>query len=134
MLPERRNILDILGIKITLTNKEELATMGEVVIGAMFIEDDLISDNCILENTFYKKDMNLLFFVKFHTLNSYAYFTINFYDFSSKGLFQFYKEFDMVYLKEFMSSNELHIYQSFNDKVGNNYYFKLDEEDFYQVS
>jgi hypothetical protein len=40
----------------------------------------------------------------------------------------------MLYLKEFISDNELHVYNSFNDQVGNNYYFKLDEEDFHLVS
>jgi len=134
MNTESRNILQILGIRISADYREELATTKDVVIGAMFIEDDLISDNCILENTLYKEDLNLLFFVKYHRLNNYNYFTVNFYDFASKTNFQFYREFPMLYLKEFTSENEILVYISFKADVGNNFYFKLDEEDFYQVN
>jgi hypothetical protein len=40
----------------------------------------------------------------------------------------------MLYLKEFIGDNEIHVYVSFKDGVGNNFYFKLDEEEFSQVT
>ena len=130
MKPEQRNILDILGIKITINDRNERMPKTGVSIGAMFMEDNLISDNCVLDNTIYNETLKLLFFVKAHRINNYYYFTINFYNPETKTLYEFNKEFEMLYLKEFVSDNELHVYNSFNDQVGNNYYFKLDEEDF----
>ena len=133
MDPKPRNILDILGIKIRINDKAERLPKAELLVGEMFMGDDLISDDCILDNTIYNEALNLLFFVKAHRINYYYYFTINFYNPETKTLCEFDKEFEMLYLKEFISDNEIHVYNSFNDQVGNNYYFKLDEEDFHVV-
>jgi len=130
---ESRNILEILGIKIRPSKREERSNVRDVDVGSILIEDDLISENCILNNTLYNDDMDILFFVKCHRLNNYYWFTLNFYNFKSKTGYEFCKEFEMLYLKEFISENEIHIYESFNDRAGNNYYFKLDEEEFYEV-
>ena len=133
MRPVPRNILEILGIKITLSKREELANVRDIDIGSMFIGEDLISDNCFLENTLYNESLDILFFIKINRLNNYQWLSLNFYDFKSKTGYQFYREFEMLYLKEFISENEIHVFESFNDNVGNNFYFKLDEEEFYQV-
>ena len=124
----------ISSIDLTIDNEVEILRMGGPWVGDVYLGYDLISKNCIVDNFVYKEDTKLLFFVKYNRLNDLTYFTINFYDFVSKTLYQFDKEFEMLYLKEFISDNELHIYNSFNDQVGNNYYFKLDEEDFHLVS
>jgi len=124
----------ISGIELTTDNEVEILRMGGPWVGDIYWGDDLISKNCIVDNFVYKEDTKLLFFVKYNRLNDLTYFTINFYDFGSKTLYQFDKEFEMLYLKEFISDNELHVYNSFNDGVGNNYYFKLDEEDFHPIS
>ncbi len=134
MRPEPRNILEILGIKITLSKRQELANVRDIDYGSMFIGDDLISHNCILDNTLYNESMDILFFVKINHLNNYQWLSLNFYDFKSKTGYQFYREFDMLYLKEFISENEIHVYNSFNDRAGNNFFFKLDEEEFYQIT
>jgi hypothetical protein len=131
---EPRTALDILGIKITLNRREEFATASEVTLGSMFIGDDLISENSILDNTLYNESLEVLFFIKYNCLNYYQWFSVNFYDFKSKTTYQFYREFEMLYLKEFIGDNEIHVYVSFKDGVGNNFYFKLDEEEFSQVT
>ncbi|HZX58214.1 MAG TPA: hypothetical protein VFE54_05795 [Mucilaginibacter sp.] len=129
-----RSILDVLGIDVTPSKREELANARDVDIGSMFIEDDLISHNCILENTLYRKSDDILFFVKYHRLNYYGWFTLNFYDLKSKTGYEFCREFEMLYLKEFINENEIHVYESFNDRAGNNFHFNLDEEEFNIVS
>jgi len=127
------NKIIVADLELTVDNATEILRMGGPYIGDISLGSDFISKDCVLENFIYKDDSNLLFFVKANPINNYYYFTINFYNLKTKTLFEFDKEFEMLYLKEFISNNELHIYNSFNDQLGNNYYFKLEEEDFHAV-
>ena len=126
--------ITISGIELSLDIKGEILRMGGPWIGDIYTGKDLISKDCIIDNFVYQKGTNLLFFVKYHRIHNYYYFTINFYNPETKTLYEFDKEFEMLHLKEFVSDNELHVYNSFNDQVGNNYCFKLDDEEFHVVS
>ncbi|HJP62363.1 MAG TPA: hypothetical protein VJ844_02920 [Mucilaginibacter sp.] len=123
----------ISGIELTIVNAAEALRMAGPFIGDVYVGETLISKNCIVENFLLQPNSNNIFYVKYHTINQFGYFSINFFNLEIKTAFEFYKEFQMLYLKEFSSENEIHIYESFNDSAGNNYYFKLDEEEFYRL-
>ena len=125
-----RNIF-VSGIEISCSNESEILRFGGPWKGDISIGEELISKDCLIDNLLYQKRSNLLFFVKYHHLNAFQWFTLNFYDLKAKTNFEFYHEFGMLYLKDFISENEIHVYESFNDKAGNNFYFKLDEEEFH---
>ena len=123
------------GIELTLTNPREILRMGGPYTADMFIGEDLISTDCIFSNFVYKDDMGLLFFVKYHHINYYQYFTINFYNISIKTVYEFDKEFDMVHIGEFRGKNKLEIYPAFHDQFKHiQIIFNLDEENFSQVN
>ena len=109
--------------------------MGGPFIGDVSIGDDLMSKDCLLDNFVYKEEMNLLFFVKYHKINYYQYFTINFYNLDTETVYEFDKEFEKLYIGEFISKNELEIYPAFHDGLKNlQQIFNLDEEDFQEIS
>ncbi|WP_295714957.1 hypothetical protein [Mucilaginibacter sp.] len=122
------------GIELTLTNAQEILSMGGPYTVDVYKGDKLISDNCIADNFIFKEDLKLLFFVKYHQINSFPYFTINFYNIDNDTVFEFYREFDMLHLKQFLSSSELEIHIAFHGQF--NYQgqiFNIDNEDFRQV-
>lgn len=124
--------ISIFGVELTIANAAETHRMAGPFIGDVYINETLISQNCVVDNFLLQPSGNNIFYVKFHP-EEYGYFSINFFNLETKMAFEFDKEFEKLYLKEFSNENEIYIYKSFNDQVGNNYYFKLDEEEFYQV-
>lgn len=79
------------GIELTIDNANEILRMGGPWVGDISLGSDLVTKDCVLENFVYKKDANLLFFVKAHRINNYYYFTINFYNSDTKTLCEFDK-------------------------------------------
>lgn len=119
---------------MTITNPREILKIGGPYVGDIYVEEKLISTDCVLENFLFDKELRLLFFVKFHQINFYQFFTINFYNPDSDTRFEFETEFEMLYLRSILNKNELEIYTSFTD-----YYpekrliFSLDSEEFHKV-
>lgn len=119
------------GIQITEKNANEILSMGGPYIGTVSIGDAVISDDCVLGNYVETDDFRALFFIKFHKINSYQYFTINFYNQETKATFEFQREFDMLYLGRFLGKNELEIYPAFHDKFPEKkLIFDIDKEQF----
>lgn len=125
----------ISGIELTIDSYNQILGMGGPWIGSVSIGTDFISKDCLIDNFVYKEDMNLLFFVKFQLVSKYSwYFSINFYNINSKTIYEFDRTFNMVYLGEFRSKNELEIYPAFHDSFKNTQIiFNLDEEEFSQI-
>jgi hypothetical protein len=126
--------LKISEIELTITNAQERLRMGGPFTGDVFIDNKLISVDCLLNNFVYKEDSNLLFFVKYHRINNYQYFTINFYQLDNDVVYEFYKEFDIIHITQFLSTNELEIFLAFHDKsMDKRQIFYFDDEDFRQI-
>ncbi len=126
--------MTISGIELTTTAPEEIMGMGGPYVADLYMGKQLISKNCIAGNFIYERDTKLLFFVKHHLTGNYHYFTINFFNETHNCVFEFVREFDMVYIKEFVGPNELKIYHAFHDNTESaKLVFKLDEEDFNEV-
>jgi hypothetical protein len=124
----------IAGIELTITNTQERLSMGGPHTGDVQIDDGLVLADCVLDNFVFREDQGLLFFVKYHSLNNYQYFTINFTDLTSKAVFEFEREFDMIHIKGFLGANELEYYNAFHANF--NYagpIFDLNKEEFRQV-
>ena len=54
------------GIELTLTNAQEILSMGGPYTVDVYMGDKLISNNCIADNFIFNEDLKLLFFVKYH--------------------------------------------------------------------
>jgi hypothetical protein len=125
---------EISGIELTVINAKERLGMGGPYTGDVFIKNKLISIDCLMNNFVYQENTKLLFFVKYHHINHYQYFTINSYNLINDSLYEFYREFSMVYIKQFLTANELEIFLAFHDKlIDRKQIFNLDEEDFQQI-
>ena len=122
------------GLALTINNPHEVLSMGGPFIGELSIGTNFISEDCLVDNYVFKEYSNLLFFIKYHRINLYQYFTINFYNPDTLTVYEFDKEFDMVYLGNFRTKNELEIYHAFHDKFPDSQHiFNLDTEIFSPV-
>jgi hypothetical protein len=127
------NKLNIDGIELTFENEREILGMGGPFIGDFFIKDNLIASDSRLDSFLYEPNKNLLFFIKFHAVSQYYYFTINFYGFQTNSIFEFEREFRAVHFGGFVTPTQLEIYPAFHDKLYNKSIFDIDNEDFYPV-
>ena len=124
-------IVTLSELELTITNGQEILSMGGPYIGDIWLNDQLIEKDCIVDNFIYHEQLKLLFFVKYHRINGYQYFTINFYLLKDNKNGQFAKDFDMVHLKQFLPGNKLEIFHAFNDgNEKNRLVFDMDEEEF----
>ena len=119
------------GVVITEENASEIMRMGGPYVGSISIGNSVISDECVLGNYTESDDLRLIFFVKHHQVNSYHYFTINFYNREANKAFEFDREFDMVHLGAFLGKTQLVIYPAFHDKFPERkLIFDIDKEKF----
>jgi len=126
--------LKVSEIELTITNAEERLGFGGPFTGDVFIQKKHISVDCLLNNFVYNADSKLLFFVKYHRINDYQYFTINFYRLDDDMVYEFYKEFDIIHITQFLNTNELEIFLAFHDKsIDKRQIFYLDDEDFRRI-
>jgi hypothetical protein len=127
------NNLNIGGIALTFENAREMLGMGGPFIGDFFIKGKLIATDSLCDTLLYESTKNLLFFIKYHEINRYYYFTINFYSFKTSSIFEFEREFNAVHLGEFITPTQLEIFHAFHDQSPNKSIFNIDNEDFYPV-
>jgi len=125
----------IAGMKLTMPDARQIINMGGPHIGDAFLGTELMAKDCIVGNFVYQEKTGFLFFVKYHRINYYQGFTINFYDIKNKLEYEFDREFSIVHLGNFISENKLEIYPAFHGEFKNTVQiFDLDEEDFSQIS
>jgi len=123
------------GVAITEENANEIMRIGGPYVGTISIDNSLISYECVLGNYIESDDLRLIFFVKHHQVNSYHYFTINFYNRETNTAFEFDREFDMVYLGAFLGKTQLAIYPAFHDKFPEReLIFDIDKEKFNSIT
>jgi len=108
--------------------------IGGPYVCNLYLGHKLISTGCVVDNFVYQEQTKLLFFVKHHLIGDYHYFTINFYNVDTDTAFEFLRQFDMVFIKQFITPKELEIYRAFHDKfLSSRLIFNLDDEDFEKI-
>ena len=127
--------LPITGIDIKVTDTDQVLNMGGPWIGDLLVNEKFVSDNCIVDNFVFDEKRQLLFFIKFHVITKfYFYFTINFYNIGYNTVFEFEREFSMVYLKQLINENGLEIFNAFHGQnLQRRDLFCLDSENFYSI-
>jgi hypothetical protein len=122
------------GIEIKITDAQEMLRMGGPYVGNVWLNEKIIAKNCIVDNFIYQNELNLLFFIKYYRINNYQYFTINFYNLNEGTVYEFIREFDMVYINQFIDKTKLEIFNAFNNKVSQKkMIFDLDRETFVEA-
>jgi hypothetical protein len=123
--------------QLTSANDCQIISMGGPYIGDVMFEGKVISEGGISDNYVYKEDSGLLFFVKYHRISKWQknnYFTINFYNINNNKVYEFDRKFDMVHIKQFISSSELEIFRAFHDQyLSKREIFNLDDEELTEV-
>ena len=127
--------ISVSGTVFTIENFDQILGMGGPHICDLLLGGSVISKDCIVDNFIHKEDLNLLFFIKYGRINFYGYFTICFYNINSGELFEFDREFDILYLGGFISENELEIYPAFHDAFKDQkLIFNLNQENFRAIN
>ncbi len=107
---------NISGIELTMANGQEIMHMGGPYTCTLYIGDKFIADDC-LSDDFILKDENNLFFVKGHLDKKGWHFTISYYSFEDDCIYEYLRDFPMLYIKQFITDKTLEIYHSFHDKI-----------------
>ena len=108
--------INVAGLEITTTNTDQVINMGGPYIGVAYSKGKVVAEDCVLENFIYRDDLRKLFFVKYHFVNNNWFFTINFFSIDENEEFEFTRIMKMVFIKEFLTLNELEIYHALHDK------------------
>ncbi|QKJ31623.1 hypothetical protein HQ865_18245 [Mucilaginibacter mali] len=126
--------ISIAGLELSITDPEERLRMGGPFTGIVTVNNVTILGDCVLENFVYKEDDKLLFFIKYHKVGNYQYFTINFYNLNNLRVYEFDREFEIIHIKQFITPVELEIFYAFHDQLPHlRSIFNLDSETFIEV-
>ena len=103
---------------ISFNNPNQVINMGGPWIGKLLLDNNEITDNVILDNIFYNKDQNNLYFIKYHKISKWQkenYFSINILDLRTNNLFMYDLKFRQVYIEK-IDNHELIYYDAFHNK------------------
>jgi len=103
---------------VKFNNPTQIINMGGPWVGVLFIGDFKIMDNVIIDNLFYSKEDDKLYFVRYHKISKWGkenYFTICYFDLSTNKLYMFDMKFEMVFIKEININSDLIYYEAFHD-------------------
>jgi len=104
---------------VKFNSPTQIINMGGPWVGVLFIGELKIMVDVIIDNLFYSKEDDRLYFVRYHKISKWEkenYFTINYFDLSTNKLYMFDMKFEMVFLKEINNSSELIYYEAFHDR------------------
>jgi hypothetical protein len=111
--------IQVPGHRASIKNDFQIMGMGGPYLGDLFLDDTLISGDCLSDNLIYCSETGELIFVKWHPVSRWQvknYFTINFLDLTSKIITQSTTTFKMVFVKS-VTAKEVEIYHAFHDKI-----------------
>lgn len=126
--------ITVSGIELGLDNGMEVIHMGGPYVCDVWMSGELIIKDALSENFVYDSFRKRLFYIQYHKVNHYQYFTINFYQLESRLTFEFIREFEMVFIKSLLNDHKLEILNAFYDRaLCSKAIFNLDDEDFVMV-
>jgi hypothetical protein len=124
--------VSISGIELMLDNGCEIRHIGGPYICDAYLNNKQIIKQALADNFVYdpSNSPDKLFFVQYHKVNQYVYFTINFYQFSTGSIFEFTREFEKIFIRSAINDHELEVINSFYDNPGlTGLSFNFNEED-----
>lgn len=98
----------------------QIMSMGGPWVGDLYINDEFVANDIVMDNEIINEMARHIFFVKFFNVSRWRsknYFKINFYDLNTKHLFEFDRKFDMVFISKYLDKSNLEIYHAFHDKI-----------------
>jgi hypothetical protein len=107
-------------MEINFLNPEQIINMGGPYVGILEINKEYICKNVIMDHYIIKD--NLIYFVVYNNKSEWAkdnYFSIFYYDYIQKGLFEIKNKFQAIFLKEFLNEGSIKVYKAFHDKFEN---------------
>ncbi|MBQ0738619.1 hypothetical protein [Aquimarina celericrescens] len=107
---------------IKFEDPHQILGMGGPWIGKLYIQDELVSQNVVVDNFFQDKKLNRVYFIIYKKTSRWLkknYFYVAFFDLKSKIVFQYDNKFDMIYINEVCNGEELSYYDAFHDKNPN---------------
>jgi hypothetical protein len=123
-------------------NGLQIINMGGPWIGELFENDLKISNNAFIDTLCPDIAANRVFFVKYHQVSNKKnfllffernvedyFFTLNYYDFSTRRVFEYPQHFRMLFLGRIIDGNLLEIYEAFHGEFSETKsYFNLNLE------
>jgi hypothetical protein len=110
--------LVINGKIVSFNNPNQVINMGGPWVGKLLLDNNEITDNVVLENIFYNKAQNNLYFIKYHEISKWQkenYFSINILDLQTNNLFMYDLKFRQVYIEK-IDKDDLIYYEAFHNK------------------
>jgi hypothetical protein len=121
--------------KYEFKNPDQIINMGGPWIGDFYYEDVFISKDIIIDNLLFSD--NKVYFVKYHSPSkkrSDIFFTICCWNIDMKSISESTQMFDMLYLKEMISDNEMIICNAFHGEMPESCFnFSITPEAFHPV-
>lgn len=120
-------------MKIEFAKAKQILNMGGPWIGDLMIDGKLISKDCLIDNYIIDSPNSKLYFVKYRSTTGMmngVFFTINFFLFKEDKLFEYEKQFKILFIKQIMDG-KMEIFEAFHDKLDKfKEYFDLVSEKF----
>jgi hypothetical protein len=108
--------------RITFKNPNQIINMGGPWVGKLFLNDDELTDNVIIDNLLYKEDEKRLYFVRYQKGSRWKknnYFTVSYLDLSNNTIHAFESKFKILFIKNITNNGDLIYYEAFHDKDEN---------------
>lgn len=125
---------ELCGLEFNMENIEQIMNMGGPWICSLFLENNLISDHCIIDNILEDSSHQRLYFVKYHPISKWKadnFLTLNYFSIVDKEIYQSKRRFEMLYLKKILNPESIEIFYAFHDKNQDNRdVFTISEQQF----
>ena len=105
---------------VRFENPEQIIGMGGPWIGDLFVENELLSKNVLLDNLYFCQSRRRLYFIKYHLVSKWQkdnFFRLNFCDFGNeRRVFEYDFNFDIIYMEEISNLDELIYFRAFHNR------------------
>ncbi|WP_413669732.1 hypothetical protein ACEN9X_07250 [Mucilaginibacter sp. Mucisp86] len=108
------------GLEFSMENIEQIINMGGPWICSLYLENNLISDHCIIDNVLEDPSLKRVYFVKYHRTSKWRadnFFTLNYFSINDNEIYQSKRRFEMLYLKKILGPESIEIFYAFHDKT-----------------
>jgi len=129
---------ELCGLEFNMENIEQIMNMGGPWICSLFLENNLISDHCAIDNILEDSSHQRIYFVKYHRTSKWKadnFFTLNYFSINEKAIYQSKRRFEILYLKKLLNPENIEIFYAFHEKNQDNRdVFTVSKQQFDRVS
>ncbi len=104
--------------KIKFSHPYQILNMGGPWIGNLYVNEEIICRNVIIDNIIISSDRKKLYFIKYNKVSKWAnenYFTLRYIEAPTKKKIEYDLTFETIYVKEIDENNNLTFYSCFQD-------------------